>query len=161
MLSNGELATTLGPADADDTDTHGRRLLRIMSTLQTLIDATALGSIYALMAVGIGLVFGVLRLVNFAYGQLIMAGAYALALTNGYKPVVSIAICFAVVIALTMAMELAAFRPLRNASPATMLVATFAVSLPAAEHRHAEVRRARQDRRHADRAERPDRRRRS
>ena len=31
------------------------------------------------MAVGIGLVFGVLRLVNFAYGQLIMAGAYALA----------------------------------------------------------------------------------
>ena len=42
---------------------------------QTLADATALGAIYALMAVGIGLVFGVLRLVNFAYGQLIMAGA--------------------------------------------------------------------------------------
>ena len=37
---------------------------------QTLADATALGAIYALMAVGIGLVFGVLRLVNFAYGQL-------------------------------------------------------------------------------------------
>ena len=37
------------------------------------------GGIYALMAVGIGLVFGVLRLVNFAYGQLIMAGAFALA----------------------------------------------------------------------------------
>ena len=39
------------------------------------------------MAVGIGLVFGVLRLVNFAYGQLIMAGAYALALTNDLDPV--------------------------------------------------------------------------
>jgi branched-chain amino acid transport system permease protein len=99
-----------------------------VTTLQALIDATALGSIYALMAVGIGLVFGVLRLVNFAYGQLIMAGAYALALTNGYEPIVSIAICFAVVLALTMAMELAVFRPLRNASPATMLVATFAVA---------------------------------
>ena len=46
---------------------------------QTLADAIGLGAIYALMAVGIGLVFGVLRLVNFAYGQLVMAGAYALA----------------------------------------------------------------------------------
>ena len=41
---------------------------------QTLVDAIGLGAVYALMAVGIGLVFGVLRLVNFAYGQLIMPG---------------------------------------------------------------------------------------
>ena len=40
---------------------------------QTIADAVSLGGIYALMAVGIGLVFGVLRLVNFAYGQLIMS----------------------------------------------------------------------------------------
>ena len=99
-----------------------------MTTIQTLIDAVALGSIYALIAVGIGLVFGVLRLVNFAYGQLIMAGAYALALTNDLNPVVSIVICFAVVLGLSMTMELVAFRPLRNASPATMLVTTFAIS---------------------------------
>jgi branched-chain amino acid transport system permease protein len=57
-----------------------------------------------------------------------MAGAYALALTNGYNPAVSILICFAVVLGLTMTMEVVAFRPLRNASPATMLVATFAIS---------------------------------
>src|SRR5205814_2758984 len=112
---------------------HGasdRRVLRIMNTIQTLIDAAATGSIYALMAVGIGLVFGVLRLVNFAYGQLVMAGAYALALTNDLDPIVSILVCFAVVIALTMTMDLVAFRPLRRhgASPATMLVATFAIS---------------------------------
>ncbi len=99
-----------------------------MTTIQTLIDATALGSVYALMAVGIGLVFGVLRLVNFAYGQLIMAGAYTLALTNGWTPIASIVLCFAVVIGLTMTMEVVAFRPLRNASPAAMLVATFAIS---------------------------------
>jgi branched-chain amino acid transport system permease protein len=95
---------------------------------QTLLDATALGSIYALMAIGIGLVFGVLRLVNFAYGQLVMAGAYALALTQGAPVVLSIAVCFAVVLALSLAMEFAAFRPLRRASPMTMLVATFAIS---------------------------------
>ena len=101
-----------------------------MTTIQTLIDASATGSVYALMAVGIGLVFGVLRLVNFAYGQLVMAGAYALALTNGLNPVLSIVVCFAVVIALTMTLDVVAFRPLRRraASPATMLVATFAIS---------------------------------
>ena len=95
---------------------------------QTILDAVALGSIYALIAVGIGLVFGVLRLVNFAYGQLIMAGAYTLALTKNEPTAVSIVICFAVVIGLALAMELVAFRRLREATPATMLVATFAIS---------------------------------
>jgi branched-chain amino acid transport system permease protein len=101
-----------------------------VTTIQNLVDATATGAIYALMAVGIGLVFGVLRLVNFAYGQLIMAGAYALALTNGLNPVLSILVCFAVVIGLTLTLDVVAFRPLRrhDASPATMLVATFAIS---------------------------------
>ena len=72
---------------------------------QTLADALALGAIYALMAVGIGLVFGVLRLVNFAYGQLIMAGAYALALASewGWPVWAGIVLCFAVVLALSLA----------------------------------------------------------
>jgi branched-chain amino acid transport system permease protein len=98
--------------------------------LQTALNALALGSVYALMAVGIGLVFGVLRLVNFAYGQLIMAGAYTLAITSerGWPEWVSLLMCFAVVIALSLLMEAAVFRPLRDAPPATMLVATFAVA---------------------------------
>ena len=66
--------------------------------LQTLGDAFGLGAIYALMAVGIGLVFGVLRLVNFAYGQLIMAGAYTLAYTSGWPVAASVVACFAVVV---------------------------------------------------------------
>ena len=97
--------------------------------VQTLIDAAALGSVYALMAVGIGLVFGVLRIVNFAFGQLVMAGAFTLALTNSWNPALSILMCFVVVIALTVTMDVVAFRPLRRAAPATMLVATFAISL--------------------------------
>jgi branched-chain amino acid transport system permease protein len=97
---------------------------------QTLADALALGGIYALMAVGIGLVFGVLRLVNFAYGQLIMAGAYALAYGSLWNlPVwVSILFCFAVVLALSALLEHLVFRPLRGHAPAVMLVATFAVA---------------------------------
>jgi len=98
------------------------------ANFQTFLDAVALGSIYALIAVGIGLVFGVLRLVNFAYGQLIMAGAYALALTSDQPTAVSILICFGVVLGLALAMELVAFRRLRGVTPATMLVATFAIS---------------------------------
>jgi branched-chain amino acid transport system permease protein len=98
--------------------------------LQTALNALALGSVYALMAVGIGLVFGVLRLVNFAYGQLIMAGAFSLAVTSehGWPDWASLLTCFAVVIALSLLMEVAVFRPLRNAPPATMLVATFAIA---------------------------------
>jgi len=99
-----------------------------VNTIQTLLDAVALGAVYALIAVGIGLVFGLLRLINFAYGQIIMAGAYALALTGGLSAPLRIVICFAVVIGVTLAMDLAVFRPLRNASPARMLVATFAIS---------------------------------
>lgn len=97
---------------------------------QTLADATSLGGIYALMAVGIGLVFGVLRLVNFAYGQLIMAGAFALALGAQWNwPVwAAILLCFATVLVLSTLMDRLVFRPLRTQSPAVMLVATFAVS---------------------------------
>ncbi len=99
-------------------------------TWQNLADGVGLGAIYALMAVGIGLVFGVLRLVNFAYGQLVMAGAFALALASqwGWPVWAGIVLCFAVVLALSVAMDYLVFRPLRGHSPAVMLVATFAVA---------------------------------
>jgi branched-chain amino acid transport system permease protein len=99
-----------------------------VTTIQQLLDGIALGSLFALIAVGIGLVFGVLRLINFAYGQLIMAGAYALALTSDKSPAVSILICFGVVLGLTAVLDVVVFRPLRGATPPRMLVATFAVS---------------------------------
>ncbi len=95
---------------------------------QTLSDALGLGAIYALMAVGIGLVFGVLRLVNFAYGQLVMAGAYTLAFTSAWPVAASIVACFAVVVGLSFALDRAVFRPLRGQSPAVMLVTTFAIA---------------------------------
>ncbi len=46
--------------------------------VQNVIDALSLGSLYALFALGIALIFGIMRLVNFAHGELIMVGAYAL-----------------------------------------------------------------------------------
>ena len=104
--------------------------LRDRVDLHLQVDAIGLGAVFALMAVGIGLVFGVMRLVNFAYGQLIMAGAFALAYASDRDwPVgVGIALCFAVVLALSLAMERVVFRPLRTQSAAVMLIATFAVA---------------------------------
>ena len=99
-----------------------------MSWIQSLVDAVGLGAVYALVAVGIALVFGVMRLINFAHGELITAGAYTLALTDGLPRVVSVLLCFVAAIVLALVMERVAFRPLRGASPATTLVATFAVA---------------------------------
>ena len=73
---------------------------------------------------------GVLRLVNFAYGQLMMAGAFALAYGSqwGLANWESILFCLGVVLALSLLMDRLVFRPLRGHSPAVMLVATFAVA---------------------------------
>ena len=48
--------------------------------LQHAIDAISLGSLYALFALGIALIFGIMRLINFAHGELIMVGGFALVL---------------------------------------------------------------------------------
>jgi len=99
-------------------------------TWPTFANGLALGGVFALMAVGIGLVFGVLRLVNFAYGQLIMAGGFALAFGSQWNLPnwLSILFCFGVVLALSVVMDWLVFRPLRTHSPAVMLVATFAIA---------------------------------
>lgn len=99
-----------------------------MKYVQYLVDAVALGTLYALVSLGIGLIFGVMRLVNLAHGELLMAGGYTLFATNGWPAVVRVPVVLAVVVGLAVLLERVAFRRLRGASPATMLVMTFAVS---------------------------------
>jgi branched-chain amino acid transport system permease protein len=99
-----------------------------MTYLQSIIDGVGLGAVYAVAAVGIGLVFGVMRLVNLSYGEVITAGAYTLSFLSGQPALVAIAACVGVCVAVALIQERVAFRPLRGASPATMLVATFAIS---------------------------------
>ncbi len=99
-----------------------------MSYLQSVIDGVGLGAVYAVAAVGIGLVFGVMRLVNLAYGEIITAGGYTLAFLSNEPALVAIAACIAVCVAVALLQERVAFRPLRGASPVTMLIATFAIS---------------------------------
>ena len=99
-----------------------------MIHVQNIIDAIGGGAVYALIAVGIGLVFGVLRLINFAYGQLIMVAAYTLAFTDSWPDAASILAAVLVAVVASLLMERIAFRPLRTADPSTMLVATFALA---------------------------------
>lgn len=106
--------------------------------LQNLIDAISLGSIYALVALGIGLLFGILRLINFAHGDFITIGAYALIvpsadvtarlLIGGWPwPLLIPAVCLIVVVAALLTDALV-FRPIRRASSPTLMIASFAVS---------------------------------
>lgn len=99
-----------------------------MIVLQNLIDAVSLGAVYALAALGIGLIFGIMRLINFAHGELIMIGGYTLFLLAGHPwLVMGLAVLLTVSIA-ALGMERLAFRTLRGASPTTLLIASFALS---------------------------------
>jgi branched-chain amino acid transport system permease protein len=101
-----------------------------MTWIQTALDAIALGAQYGLYALGIAILFGIMNLINFAHGEIIMAAQYAIFLVVGLSVGLSIVIIMAVVIAVSLALvtERVAFRPIRGASPATLLITSFAVS---------------------------------
>jgi branched-chain amino acid transport system permease protein len=96
--------------------------------IQNAIDALSFGSLYALFALGIALIFGIMGLINFAHGELIMAGGFALFFLGhpGWPLLVLGTLGITVVFAL--ATERVAFRPVRGADPITLLVTSFAVS---------------------------------
>lgn len=99
-----------------------------MIVLQNLIDAVSLGAVYALAALGIGLIFSVMRLINFAHGELIMVGGFTLYTLAGQPLLVMILAALLTSTVLALGMERVAFRTLRKASPATLLISSFAVS---------------------------------
>ncbi|UOA16929.1 branched-chain amino acid ABC transporter permease [Sulfitobacter dubius] len=110
----------------------------MQNLFQILVDAIALGSLYALVSLAIGLVFGVMRLINFAQADYITIGAYALVVPTasvspplllGALPVaLMIGAVVLVVTLLSLATERLAFRPMRGSDPATLLISSFAVS---------------------------------
>ncbi len=102
-----------------------------MGFIEQLINGLNLGSIYALMALGYTMVYGIAKMLNFAHGDIIMVGAYTLSLvmTNlGMPPVVAILSSVIVCSALGVTIEKIAYKPLRNASPLTVLITAIGVS---------------------------------
>jgi branched-chain amino acid transport system permease protein len=96
--------------------------------LQYAVDAISYGSLYALMALSLALLFSVMGLMNFAYGELIMIGGYSMYVLRDESWLIVVVATIAVVTLASVLMERIAFRPLRNASPITLLVASFALS---------------------------------
>lgn len=105
--------------------------------LQIIFDALSLGSLYALGALGIALIFGVMRLVNFAHGDVIAFSIFALLWPSvdataivfaGQLPwFLLIPFVLAVGAGLSVLCEIVVFRRFRRASPATMMIASFAL----------------------------------
>jgi branched-chain amino acid transport system permease protein len=98
--------------------------------LQNLVDGAGVGGTYALLALGISLIFGVMHLVNFAHGELITVGAYTAYFLFSdaggswrWMPVAIIASC----VLASVLTERIAFRWVRNANPFTMLLTSFAL----------------------------------
>jgi len=97
--------------------------------IQTAVDGLGVGSTYALLALGISLIFGVMHLVNFAHGELITVGAYTsyfFFLHGGSWWWMPVAILASAALASVLT-ELVAFRWVRNASPFTLLLTSFAL----------------------------------
>jgi branched-chain amino acid transport system permease protein len=99
--------------------------------IQQALNALSLGGLYALLALGLAIVFSVMGLVNFAHGELITLSGFTM-LGLGYLGVPAAFLLPAGVAAATLAAlatERIAFRPVRNAAPTTMLLASFGVSI--------------------------------
>ncbi len=96
--------------------------------LQYIIDSIGTGSLYALMTLGLALVFSVMGLMNFAYGQLVMIGGFAMILLRSQPWWVLILGTVVAVVVVSLLMERLAFRPVRTATAMTMLITSFALA---------------------------------
>ena len=99
--------------------------------LEQLINGLSTGSIYALIALGYTMVYGIAKMINFAHGDIIMVGAYALyvAVLTLHVPVIpAVLITIAVCAVLGITVEKVAYKPLRKAPPLAVLITAIGVS---------------------------------
>ena len=98
--------------------------------LQQILNALSLGGTYALLALGLAVVFSIIGLINFAHGELMTTAGYVMAFSLAAALPFPLAIVLAVAapVLLASAMERVAFRPVRGASGTTLLLTSFAVS---------------------------------
>jgi branched-chain amino acid transport system permease protein len=100
------------------------------TALQQMVNALSLGGTYALLALGLAVVFSIVRLINFAHGEVMTVAGYAIWFSLLYAlpvPVV-IALGLAAAALVSVAMERVAFRAMRGASITSLLITSFAVS---------------------------------
>lgn len=109
-----------------------------MGGLQVVIDALSLGSLYALIALGLGLLINILRLINFAHGDFITIAGFSLIVPSasatatmfigGFHWLPLVVMVSAVVVLAALICDFAVFRHLRNADAGTLMAASFGMS---------------------------------
>lgn len=102
-----------------------------MSFLSYLINGISLGSVYAIIALGYTMVYGIARMLNFAHGDIIMVGGFAIftiVSTLGLPPALGILVGIVVCTVLGVTIEKIAYRPLRGASSLAVLITAIGVS---------------------------------
>ena len=98
--------------------------------LSTILDGLSLGAIYALIALGYTMVYGIAKMLNFAHGDIIMVGAYAILVTlnaTGH-PILGVIAAVIVCTIVGIVIEKVAYKPLRGASPLAVLITAIGVS---------------------------------
>ena len=101
-----------------------------MDYVVTFINGLSLGGIYAMIALGYTMVYGIAKMLNFAHGDIIMVGGYTMFVVLNFLGYPIIAIIVAIILcgALGILMEKAAYKPLRGASPLAVLITAIGVS---------------------------------
>lgn len=102
-----------------------------MGFINYLINGISLGSVYAIIALGYTMVYGIAKMLNFAHGDVIMIGSYVVFITvstMGLPPMEGVLLAVAVCTLLGMTIERIAYKPLRGASPLAVLITAIGVS---------------------------------
>ena len=103
----------------------------MMDLIANLISGLSLGSIYALIALGYTMVYGIAKMLNFAHGDIIMVGAFAVITTVsmlGFPPILAIAASIVCCVVLGVCVERIAYKPLRKSPPLAVLITAIGVS---------------------------------
>ncbi len=102
-----------------------------MSFLNYLINGISLGSVYAIIALGYTMVYGIAKMLNFAHGDVIMVGGFVvftMSTRMGLSPVLSVLVSIVICTLLGMTIERIAYKPLRNATSLAVLITAIGVS---------------------------------
>ena len=102
-----------------------------MEFIEQLINGLNRGSIYALIALGYTMVYGIAKMLNFAHGDVIMVGAYTLSVSAsmlGFSPYLGVLLSIVFCAVLGVVLEKVAYKPLRNSSPLAVLITAIGVS---------------------------------
>ncbi len=99
-----------------------------MEFISTLINGISLGGIYAMIALGYTMVYGIAKMLNFAHGDIIMVGGYTIFLFMPINPVLAFAASIIFCAVLGFSIEKLAYKPLRGASPLAVLITAIGVS---------------------------------